>query len=255
MSKHTGTEGRLQHLSAPRMSLFYAFSHAAKSWLDLDFLVAGGIQYDHGLPSFCVGLPPNSASLPVRWSWNRRPVSRILLCGGSDKHSPVIGGIGGMAVCAIGPQDPPVQPPSSSSINEPVSGIRRRASRRRAGDLGWRSDREAKCSAATSWGTTLSEIPRAEKSKRSYCQSWKKTFKSIGQACWALVWASTAEYSLNMIPRQGLTLAVCPRNAVVQPSPWHRSEWRQPEEQVQTTWPEMTCNLFYWTSVKADSWD
>lgn len=98
MSKHTGTEGRLQHLSAPRMSLFYAFSHAAKSWLDLDFLVAGGIQYDHGLPSFCVGLPPNSASLPVRWSWNRRPVSRILLCGGSDKHSPVIGGIGGMAV-------------------------------------------------------------------------------------------------------------------------------------------------------------
>lgn len=69
MSKHTGTEGRLQHLSAPRMSLFYAFSHAAKSWLDLDFLVAGGmIQYDHGLPSFCVGLPPNSASLPVQWS-------------------------------------------------------------------------------------------------------------------------------------------------------------------------------------------
>ena len=74
-------------------------------------------------------------------------------------------------------QDPPcrsLQPPSSSSINEPVSGIRRRASRRRAGDLGWRSDREAKCSAATSWGATLSEIPRAEKSKRSYCQSWKK---------------------------------------------------------------------------------
>ncbi len=207
MSKHVGTEGRLQHLSQPPESScrsesvlwILCFPHAAKPWLMiLDFLVqvAGDmIQYDHGWPSFCAGLPPNSASLPVRWSWNRRPVSRILLCGGSGKHSPVIGG---MAVwlchwtihdwyCMVLLSDtmhlrePPSKPPSSSSINEPVSGMRRRASRR-AGDLGWRRDKDcwkAKCSAATSWGTTSSEIPRPEKSKRSYCQSWKKPFKWI----------------------------------------------------------------------------
>ena len=55
--KARGDRGSSAAPFSPADKSVLCFSHAAKSWLDLDFLVAGMIYYDHGLPSVSVFLP------------------------------------------------------------------------------------------------------------------------------------------------------------------------------------------------------